>query len=225
MKEELPQPRFLSVPESAKICGVSRNTLYSWVRQEKLSAYKTPGRTNLIRPSDLVKFMRANGMFVPASLNELARRDEQLSVPSPSFETPAPVGHTVLVVDDDPVSRRLATRAIEDTCRVYQAETGYEALHMLTIHKDVRIVLLDMRMPGQHGSDTLTEIKKLRPDVAVIVVTGFADDVTEDILARGLVEQVVEKPVTMPMLRTAIADVAEKILAGRARSVDYAGGI
>jgi excisionase family DNA binding protein len=225
MKEELPQPRFLSVPEAAKICGVSRNTLYSWVRQEKLSAYKTPGRTNLIRPTDLVKFMRSNGMFVPTGLHELARRDEQMNASATTFDLPAPLGHTVLVVDDDTVSRRLAARALEDTCRVYQAETGYEALHLLTIHKDIRIALLDMRMPGQHGADTLTEIKRLRPDVAVIVVTGFADDVTDDVLARGLVEQVVEKPVTMPQLRTVVADVAEKMAAGRARSVGYASGI
>ena len=62
MKSDIPEPKFLSVPESAKICGVSRNTVYMWVRQGKLGAYQTPGRTNLIRPSDLVKFMEENGL-------------------------------------------------------------------------------------------------------------------------------------------------------------------
>jgi len=219
MKEDLPQPRFLSVPEAAKICGVSRNTLYSWVKQGKLSAYKTPGRTNLIRPSDLVKFMHQNGMFVPASLHELARRDEQLNEAS-SAPIPA-VGpdHTVLIVDDDPISRSLAVRALSDSCSVYQAETGYEALHLLTLHRDIRIVLLDMRMPGQHGSVTLEEMKRIRPDVAVIVVTGFADDLTEDVLAKGLVERVVEKPVTMPILQEAIADIANRLVTGNAASL------
>jgi len=216
MKEELPQPKFLSVPEAAKICGVSRNTLYSWVRQGKLGAYKTPGRTNLIRPSDLVKFMHQNGMFVPASLLDLARQDEKLNEADAGGATETRLEHTVLVVDDDPISRSLAVRALHDTCEVYQAETGYEALHLLTIHKEIKIVLLDMRMPGQHGSETLSEIKRLRPDVAVLVVTGFADDVTEEILARGMVERIVEKPVSLPALQTAIAEVSARITAGEA---------
>jgi len=211
MKEDLPQPKFLSVPEAAKICGVSRNTLYSWVRQGKLSAYKTPGRTNLIRPSDLVKFMQQNGMFVPASLHEMARRDELLNDPAGSSSTLAEMEQAVLVVDDDPISRSLAVRALHETCQVHQAETGYEALHLLTMHKDIKIVLLDMRMPGQHGIDTLSEIKRLRPDVAVIVVTGFADDVTDAVLARGMVERVVEKPVTIPVLQKAVTEVAAKL--------------
>ena len=220
MKPELPQPKFLSVPEAAKICGVSRNTLYSWVRQGKLSAYKTPGRTNLIRPSDLVKFMHQNGMFVPASLLELSRQDEKLNETNDEQAMNTRLDHTVLVVDDDPISRSLAVRALNDTCHVYQAETGYEALHLLTVHRDIKIVLLDMRMPGQHGSETLSEIKRLRPDVAVVVVTGFADDVTEEILAKGLVERIVEKPVTLPVLQEAIVEISGRISAGTIQSAE-----
>lgn len=210
--EGLPQPKFLSVPEAAKICGVSRNTLYSWVKQGKLAAYKTPGRTNLIRPSDLVKFMQQNGMFVPAGLLDMAREDEKLNeTPRVQRAEPPTFDHTVLVVDDDPVSRSLVVRALHDNWHVYQAETGYEALHLLTVHREIKIVLLDMRMPGQHGADTLEEIKRLRPDVAVVVVTGFADDIAEDMLHRRMVERIIEKPVTIPVLQEAITEVSARI--------------
>jgi excisionase family DNA binding protein len=210
MDEELPQPRFLSVPEAAKICGVSRNTLYSWVRQGKLGAYKTPGRTNLIRPSDLVKFMHQNGMFVPASLVEIARNDEKLNQPADLGDLADQQGVAVLVVDDDPISRSLAVRAIHETCVVHQAETGYEALHLLTLHKEIQIVLLDLRMPGQHGSETLAEIHRLRPDVDVVLVTGFADDLSEEILAKGMAQKIVEKPITIPALQAVIAEFTRK---------------
>ena len=212
MKEDLPQPKFLSVPEAAKICGVSRNTLYSWVRQGKLGAYKTPGRTNLIRPSDLVKFMHQNGMFVPASLIEIARKDEKLNEAVPSDgDNPNIDEGSVLVVDDDPISRSLAVRAIHETCQAYQAETGYEALHLLTKHKDIKIMLLDLHMPGQHGLETLSEIKRLRPEVSVIVVTGYADDVSQEMLVNGTVERIVEKPITLPELQNAITEVRGKL--------------
>ena len=221
MKSEIPEPKFLSVPEAAKICGVSRNTVYMWVRQGKLGAYQTPGRTNLIRPSDLVKFMESNGMFVPGSLVELARQDEKMMGTGGGSSSrgrvaeadPAESICSVLVVDDDPMSRSVAVRALKEISTVYQAETGFEALHLLTIHEDIDIVMLDLRMPGQHGMDTLKEIRKLRDDVKVIIVSGFANEIPEESRANGAISKVVEKPVTVRMLQDAIIEVNETVAA------------
>ena len=212
-KSDIPQPKFLSVPEAAKICGVSRNTVYAWVRQGKLGAYQTPGRTNLIRPSDLVKFMHQNGMFVPSSLVEIARIDDKQSSVAPRQSEGEAREHTVLVADDDPITRSLAVRAIHDNCQVYQAETGYEALHLLTLHKDIDIILLDLRMPGQHGAETMQEIRELRPDVAVIIVTGFAGDLPPDVANHEMVIKTIEKPFTMPVLQDAIEEAGRRLLA------------
>jgi excisionase family DNA binding protein len=215
-KPEIPQPKFLSVPEAAKICGVSRNTVYAWVRQGKLGAYQTPGRTNLIRPSDLVKFMHQNGMFVPSSLVEIARIDDKQSSGGPRETTDDAHEHTVLVADDDPITRSLAVRAIHENCQVYQAETGYEALHLLTLHKDIDIILLDLRMPGQHGTETLSEIRELRPDVAIVIITGFSGDLPAEVANNEMVVKTIEKPFTMPLLRESIEE-AERLLAARGR--------
>ncbi len=212
-KHEIPQPKFLSVPEAAKICGVSRNTVYAWVRQGKLGAYQTPGRTNLIRPSDLVKFMHQNGMFVPSSLVEIARIDDKQSSGGPRETTDDAHDHTVLVADDDPITRSLAVRAIHDNCQVYQAETGYEALHLLTIHKEIDIVLLDLRMPGQHGTETLTEIRELRPDVAIVIITGFSGDLPAEVANNEMIVKIIEKPFTMPMLQEAITEAGSYLTA------------
>lgn len=187
-----------------------------WVRQGKLGAYQTPGRTNLIRPSDLVKFMESNGMFVPGSLVELARQDEKMMGTESSSRgkvaeaNPADSICTVLVVDDDPMSRSVAVRALKEISTVYQAETGFEALHLLTVHEDIDIVMLDLRMPGQHGLDTLKEMKKLRNDVKVIIVSGFANELPED-TRSNTIAKVVEKPVTVQMLQDAIIEVNETV--------------
>ena len=217
MMQDIPQPEFLSVPEAAKICGVSRNTVYAWVRQGKLGAYQTPGKTNLIRPSDLVKFMHQNGMFVPSSLVELARRDDK-NYGETSRETSLTKdehNHTVLIADDDPISRSLAVRAIHELCNVFQAETGYEALHLLTLHKEIDVVLLDLRMPGQHGLETLSELQELRPDVAVIIVTGFSGDIPQEVLAKPVVKKLLEKPFTIPDLQNAVQEAIDAIEARR----------
>lgn len=211
-RTEIPQPRFLSVPEAAKICGVSRNTVYAWVRQGKLGAYQTPGRTNLIRPSDLVKFMHQNGMFVPSSLVEIARIDDKQSAAEAKAAEGQGHEHTVLVADDDPITRSLAVRAIHENCQVYQAETGYEALHLLTLHKDIDIILLDLRMPGQHGSDTLSEVRELRPDIAIIIITGFAGDLPPELVNNEMVVSVIQKPFTMPVLQEAIEQAGQLLM-------------
>ncbi len=78
----------------------------------------------------------------------------------------------VLVVDDEPdflklVKRRLTKRNLE----VDTASSGEEALEFLR-RGDVDVVILDVRMPGLDGIETLKEIRKRFRDTAVIMLTG-----------------------------------------------------
>ena len=213
MNTDLPEPKFLSVPDAAKICGVSRNTVFMWVRQNKLYAYKTPGNTNLIRPSDLVKFMTASGMFVPASLSEMAAQDDKVVNATGSSDhakktaTPSKSMGTVLVVDDDPMVRTLTMRILKEVAQVFLTETGFEALHLLTQRHDIDLVLLDLRMPGQHGTETLKDIRRLSPHSSVMVVSGFASDLPKTLLDSGMVDQILQKPFGPEELLKAVTDM------------------
>jgi excisionase family DNA binding protein len=205
-KNYIEEPDFLTIPDAAKLCGVTRNTVYIWARQGKLSTYKTPGRTNLIRPNDLVKFMQKSGMYVPPGLLDLARRDVKMDDPGSTPEN-ADAKPSILVVDDDMLVRTMVVQTLDDRYPVYQAQTGYEALHLLTVRKDIRLVLLDVRMPGQVGTETFAEIKKLRPDVKILIVTGFIDDVPQSIRDDEMVFDVMEKPVDEDVLTRAVETV------------------
>ena len=77
MKRDIPEPVFLSAPKAATLCGVSRNTICCWIRDGKLPSYRTAGGKYLIRPTDLIGFMRDNSMFVPQTLVEIATEDEE----------------------------------------------------------------------------------------------------------------------------------------------------
>jgi len=200
MKEEINQPSFLSVPRAAKLCGVTRNTVYTWVKNGKLKAYQTPGRTNLIRPGDLVAFMREHGMFITPPLAELAQQDEKQHAAA-SIANPDPEKPALLVVDDEPSMRALVTRILKGLCPLYQAETAYEALHLLTMHDNIKVVLLDLRMPGKDGLDAQQEMMQLRPDVSVAIITGYFDDYAKEILIHSDVERVFKKPFDMKELQ------------------------
>lgn len=85
-------------------------------------------------------------------------------------------GERVLVVDDQAEQRELACSSLtRHGFRATAAADGEAAVQAIA-DEGVDLVLLDMRMePGLDGLDTLLRIRELRPEQAVLVVTGFSD--------------------------------------------------
>jgi len=80
----------------------------------------------------------------------------------------------VLIVDDEEdfletIVKRLQARSIE----VIGAESGYKALELIN-DGNFDVVILDVKMPGLDGIETLREMKKKKPLVEVIMLTGHA---------------------------------------------------
>jgi DNA-binding NtrC family response regulator len=91
---------------------------------------------------------------------------------------------TILIVDDDPTQRRLMRAVCEKAgYPVLQAESGEQALSILQGDDGagVSLIMLDLRMPGLGGMETLKRAKSYREDVPVIVLTaqGGIDTVVE----------------------------------------------
>jgi DNA-binding NtrC family response regulator len=81
----------------------------------------------------------------------------------------------ILLVDDevpfvDTMIKRLTKRNID----VLPAYGGEESLQQLAQNKRVEVVVLDVKMPGMDGIETLKEIKRQFPLVEVIMLTGHA---------------------------------------------------
>jgi DNA-binding NtrC family response regulator len=55
---------------------------------------------------------------------------------------------------------------------VHTASDGQEALRLINT-EDIDVITLDLKMPGLSGIDVLKEVKKLRPNMEVIVITGY----------------------------------------------------
>ena len=82
--------------------------------------------------------------------------------------------HLLLVDDEqafvDVMARRLSGRGYQVASR----PSGEEALRFLDQNKSVDVVLLDVKMPGLDGLETLRGIKAMRPLVETIMLTGHA---------------------------------------------------
>ncbi len=80
---------------------------------------------------------------------------------------------SILVVDDEPGSRESFRMILRPLYEVRTASSGQEALRSMEKEK-IDLVTLDLKMPGLSGLDTLKEIKRCRPDLEVIVITGLS---------------------------------------------------
>ncbi|MFA4910704.1 MAG: response regulator [Desulfobacteria bacterium] len=108
----------------------------------------------------------------------------------------------ILVVDDEiHVVRLLQKYLASKEYEVCTATSGLDAIQKV---KDMmpHIVLLDIIMPGMGGIDTLKEIKKINPKIAVIMVTAVID---EELAKRALqlgADDYVTKPLDLNYIET-----------------------
>jgi YesN/AraC family two-component response regulator len=80
---------------------------------------------------------------------------------------------SILIVDDEPITRALCGKALEDF-HIVQAQNGHEAMAVLA-EREVDLVLSDVIMPYMSGLDLLRAIKERKPDQTVIIMTGLGD--------------------------------------------------
>jgi DNA-binding NtrC family response regulator len=81
----------------------------------------------------------------------------------------------VLFVDDEvPFVEALTKRLTKRDLEILPAHSGDEALKKLNENAGVEVVILDVKMPGMDGIETLREIKRQFPLVEVVMLTGHA---------------------------------------------------
>jgi signal transduction histidine kinase/CheY-like chemotaxis protein len=112
----------------------------------------------------------------------------------------------VLVIDDEPPVRA-ATVAILSSSgyRILEADGGEAAIRLFAAHRaEVDVVLLDLAMPGINGEQTLLELKKLRPDLPVVLLTAYAEDELRLCAIRTQLAGIVAKPFSYEELVNAV---------------------
>ncbi len=110
---------------------------------------------------------------MPATLAaQDAERTIANTVPPRTHALPTPP--MILVVDDEPVIRHLLQVYLEaHGFRTLLAASGKEALALHDTHgESIAMVLLDVRMPGLSGLDTLTALREQDPQIRCCFMTG-----------------------------------------------------
>jgi DNA-binding NtrC family response regulator len=117
----------------------------------------------------------------------------------------------VLLVDDEvPFVETMTKRLTKRELDIIPAYNGEEALLKLEENRNIEVIILDVKMPGMDGIDTLGEIKKNHPLKEVIMLTGHATvESAIEGMKKGAFDYLM-KPCDIELLVNKVTDAAAK---------------
>ena len=112
----------------------------------------------------------------------------------------------VLVIDDEAAIREVLSDLLpEEGYEVLLANNGYDGLEKFQKHQQqIDLILLDMKMPGMNGTQTLAAIRNLNRTIPVILCSGYSESEAMS-AAEGLdMTAFLPKPFAIPRLLTVL---------------------
>ena len=118
--------------------------------------------------------------------------------------------NTVLIVDDEPIVLNVAAMMIKKlNYEALQAKNSMEARHVFSENKDIIcLVILDMQLPDENGSDTCKRLNEINSDVKVLHTSGLGRIQGGDSLECGC-DGFLPKPFGIEELSNKLEDLLE----------------
>jgi two-component system, cell cycle sensor histidine kinase and response regulator CckA len=132
-------------------------------------------------------------------------------MPHTNFVMPPSGTETILLVEDDKSVRAVTKAMLEEFgYTVVEAVDGEDAIKLFQENKGkIQLVLCDLIMPKINGKETFEQIKKIRPDIKGIFISGYTSDI---IAQKGVMEDgvnFISKPLSTSDLFNKIREVLE----------------
>jgi CheY-like chemotaxis protein len=194
-REKIFEP-FFTTKEVGKGTGLGLAMVYGIIKQHDgyINVYSEPGRGTTFR------------IYLPLIQAEAEEIKPEAIQP---IET---CTETVLLAEDEDVIREFIKKLLEEYgYKVITAVDGQTAINEFKAHKNkIQLLLLDVIMPNRNGREAYEEIKKIRPDIKVLFMSGYPADIIQkhDIIERGFAY--IEKPASPTKLLRKIRDILDK---------------
>ena len=114
--------------------------------------------------------------------------EKEIEEAEPSVSEPVGGTETILVAEDDEIVRGLVKETLEGFgYRVIEAVDGDDAIAKFMEDKDeIQLLLFDVVMPKKSGKDAYENIKKIKPDVKIVFMSGYTADIVHK---KGIFEE------------------------------------
>ncbi len=183
---------FFTTKERGKGTGLGLSTAYGIVEQcgGTILVESAPKRGSVFR------------VYLPVSEAAGSQRDDEVN--QPSMETRS---GTIMVVEDEAPLRRLVCTILSGAgYKIAEAANGHEALSLAMQYRErIDVLLTDVVMPGMNGPELVEKLRRSRPDLTVIFMSGY----DQDLLEKRVPDKAVflPKPFTPEILLLRMAEV------------------
>ncbi len=110
----------------------------------------------------------------------------------------------ILMIDDSKEVLIVLERFFKRSdCKVFTALSGEEGLALATQH-NFTVVLIDILMPGIGGEETLVRMKKIHPNIPIIMITGYDDEEEAKKCMKLGAYDYIHKPFDFEYLKTSV---------------------
>jgi len=115
-------------------------------------------------------------------------------------------GQKILIVEDNEINNEYYREALKDlNLNIYWAKNGKEAIDIFEKESDIKLILMDLRMPGMNGFEAAKAILNKKPEMYIVAQTAYAmSGDREKCLERGFVDYIA-KPISKDTLINTIA--------------------
>lgn len=196
-KQQIFEP-FFTTKEQGKGTGLGLATVYGIVRQSNgwIEVSSAPGAGTSFQ------------IYLPVTLGERTREDNI------AFPEDRRGKETILVVEDQDAVRAYTCAVLKDCgYRILEATSGEAALQVASgFPGEIQLLVADVVLPGMNGKVLAEHLKRARPQLRVIFVSGYTGDVISE---RGVLEDgasFVQKPFSPAALATKVRHVLDLAL-------------
>ncbi len=184
---------FFSTKEDNRGTGLGLAMVYGTVQNHggEVLIESTPGQGTTV------------SVFLPAAK---ATQADKRTCPNMRAVTTVGTGR-VLVVDDEELIRRSVKRVLETLgYEALLARDGRDAISVFESNRDVVLIILDLTMPVMDGAETYRRLRKIDPDVPVLLLSGHTlEGQAEELLEAGAAS-FVQKPFDLQTLSKGILE-------------------
>ncbi len=189
---------FFTTKERDKGTGLGLATVYGIVKQNAGFIYVD---TELDKGTSII-------IYLPAAKGRIQKQQKKPAKGSAYLKG----SETILLVEDDDIVRDVTFTTLESYgYSVMAAANGEEALRIYKINKNkIDLVLTDIIMPLMSGKELAEILLKMKPDVKILLFSGYIEDSILDIKALDTDLNFIQKPYTHSELAKKIKEVLDK---------------
>ena len=111
------------------------------------------------------------------------------------------IGKTILIAEDEAVSRFLFEKALKKTkANLFFVKNGVEAVEMVKENTEIDAVIMDIRLPLMDGLEATAKIKELIPEMPVSIQSAYAMQSTREEAIESGCDDFITKPIKVETL-------------------------